>query len=155
MFEMRFIGLDQLRDRFRKAPEIVRDEMTMAVNELTLTGEGLAKGFVGTDTHFLQRSITHQAARFAGGEVVGSFGTNATYAGDHELGTPPGRMVPVAELEGWAKRHGMPARLVQWAIFTKGTKPREYMANARRELEPKVRARFLLVAERIASRLGE
>lgn len=73
-----------------QAQGIVRDELRMSTDRLTLTGVSLAMGTVHVVTGNLRRSLASSPATFGGGTVSGSFGTAVPYArqennrgGDH------------------------------------------------------------------------
>jgi len=76
------------------------------------------------------------------GEAVTVY-TRSHYGGFVDMGTRP-HWPPVKALEGWARRHGIPAFLVARAIARKGTKETKFLRGAwdetaRRELAPGMR----------------
>ncbi len=72
------------------------------------------------DTGRLRASVTDEV-REGSGEIVGVVGSNVDYAPYVENGTAP-HWPPVAALEKWGNRHGIPAFLVARAIAKNGTK---------------------------------
>jgi len=72
------------------------------------------------DTGRLRASVTDEV-REMGDEIVGVVGSNVDYARYVEEGTAP-HWPPVAALEKWGNRHGIPAFLVARAIAKNGTK---------------------------------
>lgn len=84
------------------------------------------------DTGMLRASINSEA-RLDGSDVVGVLGTNKEYARPVEYGTgvfseaPDSKRTryfpPPSALGGWAKRHGVSAYAVAWAIFKRGGTP--------------------------------
>lgn len=83
-FHMYFENGEEFAKTMRGAPQIVQEEMISAVDRLTLQGVAWAgqkmedNGSVNSGA--TRRSITAHPAAFAGGQVVGSFGTSALAA---------------------------------------------------------------------------
>lgn len=71
------------------------------------------------------------------------------YAADVELGTPP-HVVPIAELQGWADRHSIPAALVARAIAEHGTRAQPYMTPGLQQAQ----GGFDALAQNAAAHLG-
>jgi Bacteriophage HK97-gp10, putative tail-component len=142
----------------RVAPQVVVDENTAAMNRAVLSIERRAKEVVPTDTHHLQRSITHEVSPRVGLEVVGRVGTNVPYGRVVEEGRRAGAaMPPSGVLLGWMRRHGVDASaefVVRRAIGRRGIPARPYLSRALKDLEPQIRREFARVVPRIARRLG-
>ena len=154
-FEIVVTGADELIARFRKAPEIVKTEMIKGVDRLTFAGQATSQKEAPVDTGNLRRSITQTKASFAGGSVSGAWGTNLPYAKYVEFGRGPGKMPPAGALSGWIRRHGGGSEFViRRAIGRKGTKGKHFMQKGRVFVQPRVKAEFDAVAQRIASQLG-
>ena len=154
-FEVTISGADELIARYRKAPEIVKREMLKGVDHLTFAGQAISQKEAPVDTGTLRSSITQQKATFAGGEARGAWGTNLPYARYVEFGRGPGKMPPAGALSGWIRRHGGGSEFViRRAIGRKGTKPKHFMQKGRLQIQPKVKAEFEAVAQRIANAMG-
>lgn len=140
------------------APRVVTEENTAAMTRAVLSIERRAKEVVPTDTHTLQRSITHEVTPRLGVEVVGRVGTNVPYARPVEEGRRAGAAPPpTAPIAAWLGRHGGDVRaafVVARAIGRRGIPARPYLSRALRELEPQIRREFQQVVPRIARRLG-
>lgn len=89
------------------AAALVPHELTTAMTRSVIHVEADAKRIVPTDTHILQRSITHDV-QAQGQGVVGKVGTNVPYGKIVEEGRTPGGLPPPGVLRGWMARHGIP-----------------------------------------------
>lgn len=131
MIEINARGLDELMRRLdpTKAQVAMLRGMDVAMRDAA----NQAKMQTPVDTGLLRASISSES-RVDGSDVVGVVGTNKEYAKPVEYGTgvfseaPDSRHTPFfpppGALEGWAKRHGMNAYAVAWAIFKRGgTRP--------------------------------
>lgn len=87
-----------------------------------------AKKLAPVDTGQLRANIAPEIKAF-GGEIEGVVGSSVKYAPAMELGTPP-HLVPLSELEVWARRHHTSAIVVQRSIARKGTAPRQFLQGA-------------------------
>ena len=157
-FEVTISGADELIARYRKAPEIVKREMLKGVDRLTFAGQAISQKEAPVDTGTLRRSITQQKATFAGGEARGAWGTNLPYARPMEEGRRAGApMPPAGVLLGWMRRHGADAKaefVIRRAIGRKGITGKHYMQKGRLQIQPKVKAEFEAVAQRIVDAMG-
>ena len=157
-FEITISGADELIARYRQAPEIVKREMLKGVDRLTFAGQAISQKEAPVDTGTYRRSITQRKATFAGGAATGSWGTNLPYARPIEDGRSAGSaMPPSGVLLGWMRRHGADAKaefVIRRAIGRKGIKAKHPMRKGRLQIQPKVKAEFEAVAQRIADQLG-
>lgn len=62
-------------------------------------------------------------------KITGDVVSEAPYSAYVEFGSKP-HWTSIKNLEGWAKRHGIPAGAVQYSIATKGTRAQPFMAPA-------------------------
>lgn len=67
------------------------------------------------------RAGTTDEVRESGNEIIGVVGNNVEYAPFVENGSAP-HFPPIAAVQGWADRHGIPAFLVARSIARNGTK---------------------------------
>ena len=124
-------ALDEMMRRLdsQRVKSALRDGMDKAMRDAA----NQAKLQTPVDTGLLRASISSEA-REDGGDVIGVVGTNKEYAKPVEYGTgvfseaPDSKKSPFfpppGALEGWAKRHGLNAHAVAWAIFKRGgTRP--------------------------------
>ena len=156
-FEVTISGADELIARYRKAPEIVKREMLKGVDRLTFAGQAISQKEAPVDTGTLRRSITQQKATFAGGEARGAWGTNLPYARPMEDGRRAGApMPPAGVLLGWIRRNagGASEFVIRRSIGRKGITGKHYMRKGRLQIQPKVKAEFEAVAQRIANAMG-
>jgi len=109
---------------------VVKDETVKAMTRSVVSIEADAKRRVPTDTHNLQRSITHEVVS-PSTSVIGRAGTNQPYAEAVEFGRSAGSAPPPPDaLLGWMRRKGIDAELafvVARSIGRKGIRPRPFM----------------------------
>jgi HK97 gp10 family phage protein len=125
-------SLNALAQKYEGADGVVRDEVRKGITRSVIQIEADAKRLVPTDTHHLQRSLTHEVTA-SGRDVTGRAGSNVNYARFVEEGRRPGRMPPPAALEGWARRKTgsiSAAFLIARAIGRRGTRPQPYLKPA-------------------------
>lgn len=150
-------ALDALARSYQSAEVVIAEEIERAVKRAILAVEALAKKYVPTDTHHLQRSITSEARPLAGALWRAVAGTNVPYAEDVERGQKPGRWPAEGELLGWMRRKGIEASAefaIRRAIYQRGTKAQPYLERAFAELRPRIDAEFAAIPARVAQRLG-
>lgn len=94
--------------QYANADRVVREEVTRGMTRTVIQIEADAKKRVPTDTHNLQRSLTHEVSD-QGTSVIGRAGTNQPYGKIVEEGRTPGKMPPAGVLLGWMRRHGIAA----------------------------------------------
>lgn len=126
--KLQAIGVDDTIESLNSTAKQL-DEMEKPMREATLLVTGSAKKNAPVDRNLLRASITPGIRQSGLAGIVGVVGSNVAYAPAMESGTKP-HVVPLDELKGWAKRHGISAWLVQRSIATKGTKPRRYLQKA-------------------------
>jgi len=116
-------GLDAFIDLYQNAPDIVMDEMEIAVLESILYLEAQVKTTTPTGAYEkLRDSFTTEVKRDAD-EIVGVISTSLSYAIPVELGTKP-HMPPVTPLIDWVKtKIGLDedegGKRIAWAIAIK------------------------------------
>lgn len=90
---------------YANGPQIVLEETQKGITRSVVAIEADAKREVPTDTHTLQRSLTHEVVT-QGRNVTGRVGTNLAYAEVVEKGRGVGKpMPPPGALLGWMQRH--------------------------------------------------
>lgn len=150
-------ALDALARSYANAEAVIAEEVERAVKRAILAVEALAKKYVPTDTHHLQRSITSEARPLAGSLWRGVAGTNVPYAEAVERGQDPGRWPAKGELLGWMRRKGIEASAefaIRRAIYRRGTKAQPYLERAFAELKPQIDAELAAIPARVVQRLG-
>lgn len=157
-------GAAELERAWRRAPEIVAEEMTRAmweaetlaereVKERTPVGVGGGGGLKG--------SIIAKMPHVSPAGVLGVVGTPLNYAVPVELGTRP-HMPPIAPLRDWVEaRLGIPeersygvARAVAFKIKAHGTKGRHMFKEGFKAARPQIVRMFEAARRRIAERLA-
>lgn len=159
--------LRRLERAWRKAPELVVDEMATAVweasllverevRERTSIGVGGGGGLAG--------SIAAREPEVLGEEVIGTVGTSLRYAIPVELGRRPGqRQPPLAPLADWAvAKLGVSrdqAMGVAFAIARKiarrGTEGAHMFRDGAKAAQGEVERIFVAGAERVVARLAQ
>lgn len=141
-------GLNEARQSLENIAEgLTGREMVEAMYQaLNILGAD-AKRFSPVDTGRLHSSITGQVTKagFPVKRLQGIVGTNIEYAPYMEWGTgifagnSPVKMPPIEALEGWARRHGMNAWSVAYAIYLRGgLKARRMFAKSLEKNEARV-----------------
>ena len=150
-----FTSVTKMAGTYKGGAEIVRGETVKGITRSVIQVEADAKRLVPTDTHTLQRSLTHEVTT-ASGNVTGRAGTNLHYAKVVEDGRTPGRMPPAGALLGWMRRHGIDARYefpVRRAI-NRRKRPRPYLKPALAKNRAAISREMDQVLRRIATRLA-
>lgn len=125
MVEIEIENLDELREKFAQAPLIVGGELERATKQ---AGIGIIKEEVQQAPHDsgkLQQSIIMEYE-----PIEVSITPKSDYARYVVKGSEP-HTPPLDALEGWARRHGIPAVVVQRAIAKKGTKANPFIQRTR------------------------
>ena len=153
-----FSDVTAMARTYQNGERIVRDEMTRGVERSVIQIEADAKRLVPTDTHTLQRSLTH-AVETRGGTVEGRAGTNLQYARVVEEGRSAGAaMPPQGALLGWMRRHGIDPEaefVVRRAIGRRGTRPQPYLKPALDKNRAAIGREMDAVLRRISQRLAQ
>lgn len=91
------------------------------------------------DTMLLLDSISYDIQQRSRGinSTIQPKGKAAKYAAPVETGSKP-HWPPIAALEGWAQRHGIPAYLVARKIALEGTEPTHFWINTFEDLDDEV-----------------
>lgn len=132
-------GLDELHAAFNRAHEAVESEGKRYIRDWSIYGvkqvqlHTLNAGAVDTNEliqgmHYEQRGLTS--------EIKPSTQADK-YALYVEEGTRP-HFPPIAAIQGWADRHGIPAYVVARKISIYGTEPRHMFRDAFEDLQHKV-----------------
>ena len=141
---------------YRNADRVVREEVTRGMTRSVIQIEADAKRRVPTDTHALQRSLSHEVDA-QGTTVIGRAGTNIEYGKIVEEGRTPGKMPPAGVLLGWMSRHGIDAKyeyVVRRAINSR-KRPQPYLKPAYDVNRQKITKEFgTAVPRRIIERLS-
>jgi len=118
-------GLEELQEALKQYPR----EWPMIAR--AAMGPGLAmmsseaRMQAPVDTGASRASIGSQIIMGSGSEIIGKVGSGLEYAPySLEYGRGPGKMPPVAKIEEWAVRHGMPGAgfVIARAIGARGIK---------------------------------
>ena len=151
-----FSSVRQMATTYKGGDRIVLDETRKGISRSVIQIEADAKRIVPTDTHTLQRSITHEV-QTSGANVTGRVGSNLVYAPVVEYGRSPGRMPPPGALAGWLRRKGIDeqyAFVVARSIARRGTRPRPYLKPALEKNRQAISREMDQVLRRIAHRLA-
>lgn len=134
------LGAERTQESLENVAEQLHGrKMVQAMRRATLLVESVAKRKAPVDTGRLRASITSsiRTTGFLGNQLQGTIGTSVKYAPFMELGTgrpagnAPTKFPPIQALEGWARRHGIPAYVVALTIFRRGgLEPRRYLQQA-------------------------
>lgn len=155
-------GWAELEAAWQKAPEIVREELTSAMDEATSLLEGEAKDLTPVGAMgLLRQSILAQEPRVLADQVIGVVGTALDYAVPVELGTKP-HFPPVEALEDWVRRRlgvaEKDARRVAFLVARKiaahGTPAFGMLHRAFAKAGVSIGMIFARARDRIASRLA-
>jgi len=142
---------------YENGARIVMDETRTGITRSVIQVETDAKRLVPTDTHTLQRSLTHEVTASAN-DVTGRVGSNLVYAPVVEYGRSAGAAMPPPDaLLGWLRRHGMDASAafpVARAIGRRGTRPQPYLKPALDKNRPDITREMTAVLKRISARLA-
>ncbi|MEO5626927.1 MAG: hypothetical protein ABIQ70_13040 [Dokdonella sp.] len=153
----------QLADFWKRAPEITKEELLIAVtdSDVLLQGElmqALPSGAGGAAG--LRGSIFHEEQVLAD-NVLGMTSTDKQYAPFIELGTRP-HLPPITPLIDWVEAklglHGAEAKSAAFAISRKigkhGTRPNPVWRTVWQAQQTAIRRKFDEAMQRIASRLA-
>ena len=125
---LRLAGADRLAAALTGSQRVVDAQQAQAMTASLLLVEGDARRNVRHDTRRLMNSITHRRSQ-RGRTLVGAVGPSVAYGLYVERGSRP-HWAPVAQLRGWARRHGVSPYAVQRAIARKGTRARPFLVPA-------------------------
>lgn len=127
-FSITITGLQEAMSFFNSTPSKISQAVAKAINHASDSVAKYASSKAPRDTGRLQGGIeVTQKATEARLEAV--VAPKDQYAIFVEKGTRP-HFPPVSALEGWSRRHGIPAFLVARAISRRGTKAQPFMAPA-------------------------
>lgn len=152
-----FSEIERMAARYEGAEQIVREEVRTGITRSVIQIEADAKRLVPTDTHHLQRSLTHEVTVSAR-DVRGRAGTNVSYARTVEEGRTPGRMPPQGALIGWMRRHGIDvkAEFVIRRAVNRRKRPQPYLKPAFDKNRAAIgREMGTAVPRRILNRIGQ
>lgn len=154
--EFDFTSVHQMARTYANGARIVMDETRTGITRSVIQIEADAKRIVPTDTHTLQRSLTHEVI-VSGHDVTGRAGSNLVYAPVVEYGRSAGAAMPPPDaLLGWIRRKGIdvPPFVVARSIARKGTRPQPYLKPALDKNRPAITREMTQVLRRISARLA-
>lgn len=159
MTDVRFelLDYDKLVRMFDGAKAIIDAEIESTAQRIVLGIEADARRAVAQDTRDLMRSIASEVTPIGGG-IEGIVRVGAPYGRFVEEGRRPGKMPPVEELRGWARRHGIPEQGVYAlarAIGKRGTKAQPFFWPAVDKRAGTVKGAFEDAMQRAAQKLAE
>lgn len=145
-------GLDELRGRYARAPQIITDELTTSMTKVVLMGERESKQKAPKWRNQLTRSIHHKVTSTIG-TVTGFWGTKLGYARFKEYGTRR-HFVPWAYIGEWAEAHGFeaPKNPAKGGIVVSG-KAQPFIQPAYELVKPKVGPEFRAAIRRALGRI--
>jgi hypothetical protein len=146
-------GLDRLQAGLAAAPSTLANGTRDAMTRSLLLIEGTARQTAAKDTGTGAGSITHTIDG-SGADLVGQVGPSERHMYWVEHGRKPGKRPPIRALEGWARRHGIPAAAVAIAIGRHGTRPRPFLAPAFERHQNTIVGLFRAVGVRVVSRIA-
>lgn len=147
MIELEIENLAELQERFAQSPLVVGAELEDATKK---AGIGIIKEEVKQAPHDsgkLQQSIKMEYT-----PIEVSITPDIEYAKWVVSGTRP-HTPPRGALEAWARRHGVPAVMVQRAISKRGTKPNPFVQRTRDAIKDWVNDLFKIARDNIVSKL--
>jgi HK97 gp10 family phage protein len=145
-------GVDKLARGLGTASASLAGEVRQAMTAGLILIEGDARRNVKQDTRRLSGSITHRISG-SGAALTGEVGPSARYGAFVEFGRKPGKMPPIAAIEGWARRHGVHPFLVARAIGRRGIPPAPFMAPAFERNKPRIEQLFGQLGVKVVGRI--
>jgi HK97 gp10 family phage protein len=142
-------GLEDVSNRFKKAPLIVATRLETALVASSLIAQRDIRKETPVDRNRLRNSILIQRL----GRFALSVGTNVKYSIYVHEGTRPHR-APYGPIAQWARRRGIPAYPVWLSIMRKGTKPNPFFKRGVTAAEPAVINQFEYAGRLIAKDMG-
>lgn len=124
-FTLKIEGADKVAAAFARAPRVVSIEARKAIMKALILLQGAAREFTPRDTSRLDSAIRTEMKSSLSGEVI----ADTNYAVFVHEGTQP-HFPPLAAIEPWARRHGIPPLAVALSIARKGTPPRPFFKLA-------------------------
>jgi len=121
-------NIEGLKTALQNFPKTVAPYLRRASQTAAFEIERESKIKAPVDTGRLRASIATSLG-VANMGITSIVQTNVNYAAAVHEGTKP-HWPPIAQLEGWSKRHGIPAFLVARAISRRGTKAQPFMKEA-------------------------
>ena len=132
-YKVEVLGLDELTKSFARSPAVVRQYGNEAIKKSVLTLFGNARENAPVDQGFLRGAAMQTSFK----DLIGILENKAPYAMYVHEGTGP-HNVPLAAIQGWADRHGIPAYLVQRSIRRKGTKAQPFFKDSIEASQPDI-----------------
>lgn len=151
--DVKIEGLEKLQAGVAAAPATLASEVRTAMTAGSLLIEGTARSLAGKDTGRNAGSITH-AISGGGANLTSKIGPSTAYGYYAEKGRKPGRMPPIAAIEGWARRKGIDPFVLARSIARKGTKGKPYMLPSFQQNQGRVIALFGKVATKVVARMA-
>lgn len=141
-------GLDRIQKAFNKAPDIVQEEMNVAIKKSIFTLLNSSRRHAPVDRGFLRGAGMKTTLE----RLKGTLENVSPYAKFIHDGTKP-HWPPLEAITGWANRHGIPPFLVARSIANKGTKGRPFFTEAIEESEREVNGYFKFALRLITKRI--
>lgn len=144
---------EQMDVRLRAYPRQMEAETRQALETSLLILEADQRRNVAQDTRRLMGSITHEI-QGSGAVLTGRVGPTVGYGIVVERGRRPGKYPPIAAIQGWARRHGIPPFLVARKIARRGTRPQPFVGPSLDRNRQRINEIFRRVGVRMVARLA-
>lgn len=144
---------EQMDVRLRAYPRQMEAETRQALQTSLLILEADQRRNVAQDTRRLMGSITHEI-QGSGAVLTGRVGPTVGYGIVVERGRRPGKYPPIAAIQGWARRHGIPPFLVARKIARRGTRPQPFVQPSLERNRQRINEIFRRVGVRMVARLA-
>lgn len=136
--------LERLVKAFSFVPDKMRAELNATIKQSIFLLLRIARPLVPVDQGYLRGP----AMQTEFSDLKGALVNRAPYAIFVHEGTRP-HFPPLAAIEGWADRHGIPPYLVARSIASKGTKRHPFFDDAAKEGEGQIQKFFDSALEKI------
>jgi hypothetical protein len=145
-------GLDRMVKKFGSSSSVLVRHFQTAITKAAILLQQAARIEAPVDIGQLRTGIILGPLTGLTGSVV----ARAPYAFWVHEGRKPGKMPPVAALEAWAARHGMPGAGFPIArkIAQKGTKPNPFFTRAKAAVEGDLPAIWRAAAEAVVQEIA-
>jgi hypothetical protein len=144
---------EQMDVRLRAYPRQMEAETRKALEASLLILEADQRRNVAQDTRRLMGSITREI-QGTGAVLTGRVGPTVGYGIVVERGRRPGKYPPIAAIQGWARRHGIPPFLLARAIARRGTRPQPFVGPSLDRNRERINVLFRQVGVRMIARLA-
>lgn len=156
--EFDFSSVNRMGRTYADGARIVMQEARKGITNAVVAIEQDAKRIVPTDTHYLQKSLSHEVETH-GNDITGRAGSNVVYAPVVEFGRSAGAPMPPFNdaFRLWMQHKGIPLEVqfaVRRSIARRGTRPRPYLKPALEKNRPAITREMTAVLKRISNRLA-